>query len=63
MPGLTPACAHARQSQKRDVLFFPILFTAKVWHPPAATCLALYRMHYVDAILQMTAEVEAGILQ
>jgi hypothetical protein len=34
MPGLTPACADARQSQKWGGLFFLILLTANIWHPP-----------------------------
>jgi hypothetical protein len=41
MPGLTPACAHVRQSPKRDGLFFPILLTAQIWHPKTTNCLVL----------------------
>jgi hypothetical protein len=26
---------------KLDGLFFPILLTAQIWHPPTTTCLAL----------------------
>jgi hypothetical protein len=33
MPGLTPVCAHVRQSQNWDGLFFPVLLTAQIWHP------------------------------
>jgi hypothetical protein len=32
MPSLTTACAQMRQSQKWAGLFFPILFTAHIWH-------------------------------
>jgi hypothetical protein len=37
MPNLTSPCAHVRQSQKRDGLFSPILLTAQILHPSAAT--------------------------
>jgi hypothetical protein len=65
MPRLTPACALVRQSRKWDGLFFPVLLAAQIWHPPTTTSLALQRMRYVDAILQMTRnlscfEVEAA---
>jgi hypothetical protein len=35
-------------------LFFPILLTAQIWHTLTTTSLALYKMHYVDDILQTT---------
>jgi hypothetical protein len=54
MHSLTPACKHMKQSQEWDGLFFPIPLTAQIWHPLTTTCFALQRMHYVDAILQMT---------
>jgi hypothetical protein len=54
MPGLSPACAHVRQSQKWDELFLSILFRDEIWHPPTTIRLALYSVHHVDAILQMT---------
>jgi hypothetical protein len=70
MPGLTRACAHVRQTQKWNGLFFPVLPTAQTWHRLTTTCLALWRMHYVGAILQVItywskvfavcSEVEAG---
>jgi hypothetical protein len=56
MLSLTPACANLRQSQKWDGLFFPILLTAQFWHRLTTAGLALYKMHYVDSILQMTTK-------
>jgi hypothetical protein len=37
MPGLTAACAHGKQTQKCDGLFFPILLTAQIRHPSTTT--------------------------
>jgi hypothetical protein len=70
VPGLTPSCAHAMRSQKWDELFCPTLLTAQILYPLSTTCLALWRVHYVDAILQvmtnwnkvfvMCSDLEAG---
>jgi hypothetical protein len=52
---------HTRSNRKNGLLF-PILLTAHIWHSPTTTCFALYRMHYVDAILQMTKNWKKGLV-
>jgi hypothetical protein len=41
MRELTPLSTRVKQSEKLDRLFFPILPTSKIWHPPTTTCLPL----------------------
>jgi hypothetical protein len=66
-----PTILHPREAvAKIGWTFLLIALTGQVWHPRTATCLAVWSLSYVDAILQMAmnwnevfvlcSEVEVG---